>query len=1059
MAGVSVEYCMDIQSSRAGLPAYAELFCLTNFSFLHGASHAEELVERAVKLGYGALAITDECSLAGVVRAHGEAKQAGLKLLIGAHFHLTHADGSRALSLLALATNRNGYGNLSEMITLGRMRADKGSYELHPDDFANPPPEREHLRGLPDCLLLLLPEYPAEVERLHQQASWMAATFGERTWLATTMLGRAFDEAHGAAIEEVSLQHALPVVAAGHVCMHVRSRKPLHDTLTAVRLGKPVSECGYELGQNAEQHLRSRLRLANVYPAEALEETMRIADMCKFSLEELRYEYPNELIPPGHTPSSFLRQETYIGAHRRYPAGVPANVQNQIEEELALAAQLKYEYFFLTVYDIVRYARSQEILCQGRGSAANSAVCYCLGITEVDPALGNSVVGRFMSIERDEPPDIDVDFEHQRREEVIQYIYRKYGRHRTALAATVICYRTKSALRDSGKALGVDLEIVEKVAKSHRWFDRKHELMERFAECGLDPESPVAHQWAHLALQFLSFPRHLSQHVGGFVISQDKLSRLVPIENAAMEERSVIQWDKDDLEELGLLKVDVLALGMLSALRRAFDLVSARRGEIFTMQDVPREDRATYEMICQADTIGVFQIESRAQMSMLPRLKPQVFYDLVIEVAIVRPGPIQGGMVHPYLQRRMGKAKVDYPPGLEKALGRTLGVPIFQEQVMQVVIDAAGFTPGEADQLRRSMAAWKRKGGLEKYQTRIVSGMVDRGYDEAFALQICQQIQGFGEYGFPESHAASFAWLTYVSSWIKCHEPAAFLCALLNSQPMGFYSPSQLVQDAKRHGIEVRPVDITCSGWESSLEEQAGEAQPAVRLGMALLRGMRVEAALRIEETRAIKPFASVTELARRADLNRHDLQVLAGGNALRSLAGNRRQALWDAAGAVPDKDLLRPTEVEEETPQLVPPTEGEEILGDYRSQGLTLGRHPLALLRPALLAKRFLPAEVLNTFSNNQLARGAGIVTGRQRPGTAKGVLFVTIEDETGYVNVIVWPDMVEKYRREVLGSSLLGVYGVWQQEGIVRHLVARRLVDLSHLLGRLPTASRDFQ
>jgi len=1050
---------MNIQSSHAGLPAYAELFCLTNFSFLHGASHAEELVERAVKLGYSALAITDECSLAGVVRAHGEAKQAGLKLLIGAHFHLTHADGSRALSLLALAANRNGYGNLSEMITLGRMRADKGSYELHPDDFANPPPEREHLRGLPDCLLLLLPEYPAEVERLHHQASWMTATFGERTWLAMTMLGRAFDEAHGAAIEEVSLQHAMPMVAAGHVCMHVRSRKPLHDTLTAVRLGKPVSECGYELGQNAEQHLRSRLRLANVYSPQALEETVRIAEMCTFSLEELRYEYPNELIPPGHTPSSFLRQETYIGAHHRYPAGVPANVQKQIEEELALAAQLKYEYFFLTVYDIVRYARSQEILCQGRGSAANSAVCYCLGVTEVDPALGNSVVGRFMSIERDEPPDIDVDFEHQRREEVIQYIYRKYGRHRTALAATVICYRTKSALRDSGKALGVDLEIVEKVAKSHRWFDRKHELMERFAECGLDPESPVAHQWAQLALQFLSFPRHLSQHVGGFVISQDKLSRLVPIENAAMEERSVIQWDKDDLEELGLLKVDVLALGMLSALRRAFDLVSARRGEIFTMQDVPREDRATYEMICQADTIGVFQIESRAQMSMLPRLKPRVFYDLVIEVAIVRPGPIQGGMVHPYLQRRMRRVPVDYPPGLEKALGRTLGVPIFQEQVMQVVIDAAGFTPGEADQLRRSMAAWKRKGGLEKYQDRIVTGMVDRGYDEAFAQQICLQIQGFGEYGFPESHAASFAWLTYVSSWIKCHEPAAFLCALLNSQPMGFYSPSQLVQDAKRHGIEVRPVDITCSGWESSLEEREGEAQPAVRLGMALLRGMRSEAAQRIEETRAIRPFASVTELARRADLNRHDLQVLAGGNALRSLAGNRRQALWDAAGAVPDKDLLRPTEVEEVAPQLVPPTEGEEILGDYRAQGLTLGRHPLALLRPALLAKRFLPAEVLNTFSNNQLARGAGIVTGRQRPGTAKGVLFVTIEDETGYVNVIVWPDLVEQYRREVLGSSLLGVYGVWQQEGIVRHLVARRLVDLSHLLGRLPTASRDFQ
>jgi error-prone DNA polymerase len=1074
---------MDIQLTRAGLPAYAELFCLTNFSFLQGASHSEELVERAVKLGYKALAIADECSLAGVVRAHATAKESGLQLLIGAHFHLANEDGSPALSLLALATNRNGYGNLSEMITLGRMRADKGSYRLHPDDFANPPPERAHLRGLPDCLLLLLPDYPAGVERLHQQAAWMASTFGcGRSWIGLTLLGRAFDEAHAAAIEEVALQHSLPAVAAGHVCMHVRSRKPLHDTLTAVRLGKPVGECGYELAQNAEQHLRSRLRLANLYPAHLLEETIRIAARCTFSLEELRYEYPHELIPPGHTPASFLRQETCLGAQERYPHGVPPNVQAQIEHELELVKVLGYEYFFLTVYDIVRYARSIGILCQGRGSAANSAVCYCLGVTSVDPARGNSVVGRFMSIERKEPPDIDVDFEHQRREEVIQYIYGKYGRHRTALAATVICYRTKSALRDSGKALGVDLEIVEKVAKSHRWFDRKSELMERFAECGLDPDSHVAHQWAHLALQMLGFPRHLSQHVGGFVISQDKLSRLVPIENAAMEDRSVIQWDKDDLEELGLLKVDVLALGMLTAMRRTFDLVSRRYQLPFGMNSVPSEDPATYDMICQADTIGVFQIESRAQMSMLPRLKPREFYDLVIEVAIVRPGPIQGGMVHPYLQRRMGKVPVDYPPGLKKALSRTLGVPIFQEQVMQVVIDAADFTPGEADQLRRSMAAWKRKGGLEKYQERIVSGMKKNGYDEAYALQICQQIQGFGEYGFPESHAASFALLTYVSSWLKCHEPAAFLCALLNSLPMGFYSASQLVQDARRHGIEVRPVDVTISGWESALEEldppaplpplperdvtpdeflalRVPRRQPAVRLGMSRLYGMREVAAKRIEAERLARPFASVAELARRADLDRHDLQVLAGGNALRSLAGNRRQALWDAAGAVPDKDLLRPTEVEEETPQLVPPTEGEEILGDYRAQGLTLGRHPLALLRPALLAKRFLPAEVLNTFSNNQLARGAGIVTGRQRPGTAKGVLFVTIEDETGYVNVIVWPDMVEKYRREVLGSSLLGVYGVWQQEGIVRHLVARRLVDLSHLLGRLPTASRDFQ
>jgi error-prone DNA polymerase len=1051
-------------STFTTLPPYAELFCMTNFSFLHGASHAEELVARAIQLDYTALAITDECSLAGVVRAHGEAKAAGWNenLLIGSWFRLTNPDGSHALSLLAIAQNRNGYGNLSEMITLGRTRADKGHYLLHPADFAAPPPERAHLQGLPDCLLILLPAYPvwdtADIDRLHNGAAWMAATFPGRAWLGLVLLQRAFDEGHRLSIDEVALQHGMPVVAAGHVCMHVRSRKPLHDTLTAVRLGKPVFECGYDLAQNAEQHLRSRLRLANVYPPQALAETIRIARACKFSLEELRYEYPNELIPLGHTPSSYLRQETYIGAHVRFPDGVPGKVQGQIEKELELIAELKYEFFFLTVYDIVRFARSQEILCQGRGSAANSAVCYCLGITEVNPAESNLLMGRFISRERDEPPDIDVDFEHQRREEVIQYIYAKYGRHRAALAATVICYRPKSALRDAGKALGVDLAIVEKVAKSHHWFDSKHELLNRFAECGLDPTTPMAHQWASLAQRLLGFPRHLSQHVGGFVIAQDKLSRLVPIENATMKDRSVIQWDKDDLEELGLLKVDVLALGMLSALRRALNLIGERRGEEFRMQDIPRDDTATYDMMCEADTIGVFQIESRAQMTMLPRLRPRRFYDLVIEVALVRPGPIQGGMVHPYLQRRLDPSLIDYPEGLHDALERTLGVPIFQEQVMQVAMIAAGFSEGEADQLRRAMAAWKRKGGMDKYRGRIISGMVERGYDIEFAERICEQIQGFGEYGFPESHAASFALLTYVSSWIKCHEPAAFLCALLNSQPMGFYGPSQLVQDAKRHGVEVRPIDIAVSGWDSTLEEKGGRAQPAVRLGMSLLRGMRAESAERIEQARALHPFADVPDLARRARLDRHDLQVLASGNALQSLAGNRRQALWEAVGAVPDKDLLRPTTAVEETPQLRAPSEGDDIIGDYRAQGLTLGRHPLALLRSQLLAKRFLPAEVLNTFADGQLARGAGIVTVRQRPGTAKGVLFITIEDETGNVNVIVWPDLVDQYRREVLGASLLGVYGVWQQEGIVRHLVAKRLVDLSHMLGKLPTASRDF-
>src|SRR5450830_2032829 len=618
----------------------------------------------------------------------------------------------------------------------------------------------------------------------------MARVFPQRAWLGLNLLHRAYDESHRLTIEEVAVLHGLPVTAIGHVCMHVRSRKPLQDTLSAIRLGKAVAECGYELAQNAEQHLRARLRLANIYPPAPLAETLRIASPCTFSLDELRYEYPNEVVPPGHTPASYLRGETYMGAHRRFREGIPAKVQGQIEHELGLIAEMGYEQYFLTVYDIVRFARSNNILCQGRGSAANSAVCYCLGITEVDPARANLLFERFISKERNEPPDIDVDFEHQRREEVIQYIYNKYGRTRAALAGVVISYRPKSALRDSGRALGIDLAIVEKVAKAHHWFDGKRDLLNRLAECGLDPEAALSQQWASLAQQLLGFPRHLSQHPGGFVIAQGKLSRLVPIENASMAERSVIEWDKNDLEELGLMKVDVLALGMLSALRRALELVSARRGEQFRLQDIPAEDPATYDMMCQADTIGVFQIESRAQMSMLPRLRPREFYDLVIEVALVRPGPIQGGMVHPYLQRRQQKQAVVYPKGLEKALGRTLGIPIFQEQVMQVAIIAADFTPGEADQLRRAMAAWKRKGGMNNYHDRIVDAMVDNGYEKVFAEAIFSQIEGFGEYGFPESHAASFALLTYASSWLKCHEPAAFLCALLNSQPMGFYSPS-----------------------------------------------------------------------------------------------------------------------------------------------------------------------------------------------------------------------------------------------------------------------------
>ncbi|NEX62809.1 error-prone DNA polymerase [Noviherbaspirillum galbum] len=1045
----------------AALPDYAELQCVSNFSFLRGASHPEELAARAAQLGYAALALTDECSVAGVVRAHLAARDAGLRFLVGSQFRLHHPDGSAAWSLILLARTREGYGNLCELITLGRTRAEKGRYLVMPADFTHPDAEHAHLRGMPDCLAILTPAFGLPADQMAQQAAWLAHAFPGRAWLALTLLHQHGDEQHRATVEQAAEQARLPVVATGDVCMHVRSRKPLQDTLSAIRLRQPVAECGFALAPNAEQHLRSRLRLANLYPEAALRETLAIARQCAFSLDELRYEYPDELVPDGETPESYLRAEAYNGARRRYPKGIPLAVQEGLEHELALIAEMRYEPYFLTVYDIVRYARSEGILCQGRGSAANSVVCYCLGITEVDPSRSTLLFERFISKERNEPPDIDVDFEHQRREEVIQYIYHKYGRRRAALTGVVITYRPRSVLRDVGKALGVDAGIVDQVAKSHRWWDSKQALAERFLECGLDPESAVARQWAEIALKLMRFPRHLSQHPGGFVIARHKLSRLVPIENAAMAERSVVQWDKDDLDALGLLKVDILALGMLSMIRRALDFISQQRGELFTLQDIPAEDSETYRMIQRADTIGVFQIESRAQMTMLPRLRPREFYDLVIQVAIVRPGPIQGGMVHPYLRRRQGLEPVIYPKDeIRPAVERTCGVPIFQEQVMQIAMIAADFTPGEADGLRRSMAAWRRKGTLAQYQARLRQGMEKKGYEEDFISSILQQIEGFAEYGFPESHAASFALLAYASSWIKCHEPAAFLAALLNSQPMGFYAPSQLVQDARRHGVEVRPVDVCESGWEATLEPSttSNTSQPAVRLGFNMVRGMQHDAALRIEEARAVRAFRDLNDLASRAGLARRDLEALARADALLPLAGNRRQAMWQAVAGAPDKALLAKAPVIEDPVPLPAPGEGESIVADYRATGLTLGRHPLHLLRPLLLKHRFLPADVLHTFADRQIARACGIVTVRQRPETANGTMFVTIEDETGLVNVILWPDMIARYRKEALGARLMGIYGIWQSENGVCHLVAKRLVDLTHLLGRLGTRSRDF-
>ena len=1026
------------------LPAYAELHCLSNFTFLRGASHPEELVRRAAELGYSALAVTDECSLAGAVRAHVAAKDVGLPLVIGSEIRLQ--DGPR---LVLLATDREGYGNLADLITRGRRRTKKGSYSLCRDDLDG---------GLPGCLVLLVPDEKHEAEH----ARFVAERFVGRAWIAAELLQGPDDRARLAGLRELGKACGLPLVAAGDVHMHVRSRRPLQDTLTAIRLRTPVHACGHALFPNAERHLRLRMRLAQIYPPELLAETVRIAECCHFSLDELRYEYPEELVPAGETPASWLRKLAEEGLQRRFPEGTSQKIRDLVEREISLIAELRYEPFFLTVQDIVRYARSRGILCQGRGSAANSAVCYALGITEVNPAKQELLFERFISKERNEPPDIDVDFEHRRREEVIQYVYGKYGRGRAALAATLITYRPKSALRDAGKALGLDALQVDRIAKSIAWWDDRKELAARLRDAGFDPANPVMRRLAALACALLGFPRHLSQHVGGFVISRGALARLVPIENAAMPERSVIQWDKDDLENLGLLKVDVLALGMLSAIRRALDFVNELRSSTITMDSLLREeDPAVYEMMRHADTVGVFQIESRAQMSMLPRLKPKHFYDLVIEIAIVRPGPIQGNMVHPYLRRRAGREPIDYPnDAVKKVLERTCGVPIFQEQVMQLAVVAADFTPGEADQLRRAMAAWRRKGGLEPFEKKLMDGMRKNGISAEFAERIYRQILGFGEYGFPESHSVSFALLAYVSAWLKRHEPAAFLAALLNSQPMGFYTPSQLVQDARRHGVEVRPVDALSSEWDCTLQtsSEGGAAQPAVRLGFCLVKSLSQPGAERIVAARRDRLFDGVEDLARRAELNRHDLKCLAAAGALEALSGHRRHAYWQVAGIETGAHILRDAPVTETPAILPPPSEGENLVADYASTGLTLGRHPLALLRAHLSRMHFRAAEEIRLLPSGSRVRAAGIVTGRQRPGTASGTVFVTLEDETGCINVIVWRDLTERQRRELLGARLMGVEGVLEREGEVMHLVARRLTDHSALLGRLATSSRDF-
>ncbi|MCZ2438622.1 MAG: error-prone DNA polymerase [Burkholderiales bacterium] len=1078
------------------LPGYAELACRSNFSFLSGASHPEELVARARALRYAALAITDECSLSGIVRAHAQARRCGLPLIVGATMQLEapqvaagadrHVEGRAAgrgpgARLVLLAQTRRGYGNLSQWITVARRRASKGQYRALAADLEGQVPEAPMLAGLPDCLALLLtsavlgspssPPSDAPFEALFAQAVWLKTWFGaERCALALPLLLRAHDALLVDAVQRVAAFTGLRIVAVGDVLMHARSRKPLQDVLTATRLRRPVADCGHALEPNAEAHLRSRARLARLYRPEWLQATLELAGQCRFSLDELRYEYPDEIVPAGHTPTSWLRQLTEEGLRRRYARdAAPSAVRAIVEHELALIAQLRYEPYFLTVAELVHWARAQGILCQGRGSAANSAVCYALGITEVDPARMSVLFERFISAERNEPPDIDIDFEHQRREEVIQHVFRKYGRHRAALTAVAVAWRPRSALRDVGRALGIDLDRVDAVARAQHRFVDGGLTPECLREHGFDPEAPLPRLWVELSRTLVGFPRHLSQHPGGFVIAREQIARLVPVENAAMPGRSVIQWDKDDLDALGLIKVDLLALGMLSAIRRALGFVAAKLGRrSFTMQDVPAEDAATYAMLCRGDSVGVFQVESRAQMSMLPRLQPRCFYDLVIQVAIVRPGPIQGGMVHPYLRRRQGLEAEDYPSEeVRQALARTLGVPIFQEQVMQLAMLAADFTPGEADQLRRAMAAWKRKGGLGPFHERLVGRMRAKGYSAEFAERIFKQIEGFGEYGFPESHAASFALLVYVSAWLKCHHPDAFLAALLNSQPLGFYAPAQLVRDARAHGVAVLPVDVTCSAWDSTLEPAAaadaagqGAALQPVRLGLGRIHGLAEDAAQRLLAARAEDAFAGAEDLARRARLDAHALGRLAAAGALASLAGHRHRAAWAVAGVDTRATvLLQATRTHEATPDLAAPDTAQELLADYRSTGLSLGPHPLALLRAQLGAFGVQPAAVLRDYPNGRLARASGLVTHRQRPATAAGVVFVTLEDESGVVNVICWPQLVRRQRRALLGSRLLTVYGVWQREGEVRHLVAHRLVDHTPLLQGLDSRSRDFR
>jgi len=1048
-------------------PAYAELQVTTNFSFLRGGSHPHELVAEAKALGLAALAITDRNTLAGVVRAHAAAKQVGLELIVGARLDLVDAS-----SLLCLPTDRDAYGRLSRLLSQGQRRTDKGKCLLSLDDVAAAargqilialPPEDWSWRGSASAA-----GFEAELRRFKTCLAPAAL------YLAATHTYRGDDRARIAALAAMARRCGIPLVVTGDVLYHTPHRRPLQDVLTCIREGVHIGAAGLRLAPNAERHIKAPREMARLFEGHeaALARTLEIAASCRFSLDDLRYEYPDEPVPPGKTPHAHLVDLVELGARVRFPGGVPDKVRALLDKELALIAELKYAPYFLTVHDIVAFARSQQILCQGRGSAANSVVCYCLGITAVNPTEIDLLFERFISADRKEPPDIDVDFEHERREEVIQHIYHRYGRERAGLAATVISYRARSAVREVGKAMGLSEDVVAALA-GMVWGTRAGGALpdQRVREAGLDASDPLLQRVLELTDELIGFPRHLSQHVGGFVLTRGPLVEIVPVGNAAMDDRTFIEWDKDDLAAVGLLKVDVLGLGMLSCIRRAFDLIATHEDKHLTLATLPREDAAVYDMLCRAEAIGVFQVESRAQMNMLPRLKPRCFYDLVIEVAIVRPGPIQGDMVHPYLRRRDGIEKVEYPSPrdgdpdeLRVILGKTLGVPLFQEQAMRIAMVAARFTDAEVNELRKAMAAFRRPGTIGKLEEKMISKMVERGYSREFAERCFNQIKGFGEYGFPESHAASFALLVYVSAWIKHHHPAAFCAALLNSQPMGFYAPAQIVRDARENGVEVRPVDVNHSDWDCTLEAGGRDGKPVVRLGLRQIDGMaEVETREKLLAARAKAHFSDVYDLWRRAGIRIDMIERLAAADTFRSLGLDRRQALWevkalDGASPLPLFAWSETREVGPEPAVALPQMPlSEHVVTDYQTLRLSLKAHPVSFLRDGLTRRRILSCADLRATRDGQWVAVAGVVLVRQRPGSAKGVVFMTIEDETGIANAVIWPKALERYRRVVMASRLIVVHGRIQRKDDIIHIVAARLDDRTAWLSLLSESGRE--